>query len=104
MKKQGLIAVLFALCLTLSACGCNSTTAGDPTNGTTANTTPSSSATTAPTTNPTMATNIPDPTVDSNSTEDGGLMGTDDATGSATDGTNGAARGIGGNTMGGNMG
>ena len=103
MKKQGLFAVLFALCLTLSACGCGSTTAGDPVPSTTNATTPSTSTATTPTTNPTMATNIPDPTVDSNSTENGGLMGTDGATDGTTGSTNGS-RGVGGNTMGGNMG
>lgn len=74
MKKFALLATALALCVCFSACGCNRTTAGDPTVSTPATTMPTT-GTTMPM--PTLETNIPDPTVDSNSTENGGLMGTD---------------------------
>lgn len=84
MKKFGMIAI--ALILTFSLCACgrrdnNETTT--PTVTTRPTVPPTTAPTTAPTTEPTMVpdlpdmdTNIPDPTVDSNSTN-----GTNDETG-----------------------
>lgn len=77
MKKFGMIAM--ALILTLSLCACGRRNNSEPTTPTVPKqptTAPTAAPTTAPTTEPTvmpdlpdMDTNIPDPTVDSNSTD-----------------------------------
>ena len=70
MKKFTLIALVVTICLAATACSMRKTEE------------PTTLVTTTPTvmTMPTLDTNIPDPTVDSNSTQDGGLMGTTEDT------------------------
>lgn len=77
MKKFGMIAM--ALILTLSLCACRRRDPSETTTPTTTQptTAPTTAPATAPTTEPTvmpdlpdMDTNIPDPTVDSNSTDE----------------------------------
>ena len=67
MKKYAYIALALTLCLGMGACSMRRDNA-------TANTTNSATEPSVVTL-PTLETNIPDPTVDGNSTEDGGLMG-----------------------------
>lgn len=65
MKKIGLIALTILLALSVCACSRKDTTA--PTTPQEATQKPTVAPTTAPATDPTLDTNIPDPTVNSNS-------------------------------------
>lgn len=80
MKKYGVIALVLVLTMSLCACGRKDDTATTvPTETTSRPTTQPTAAptteTTIPMLDPTVDTNIPDPTVDHNSTEgmDGGM-------------------------------
>ena len=81
MKKIGLIIMVMSLALSLLACSRKQ----DPT-VTQPSTQPAPTVPTVPQIDPTMGTNIPDPTVNDNSTNDDSLIGdtTDDITGNYT--------------------
>ena len=89
MKKFSVIALVLVLAVSMCACGKRN---NEPTR-TTRDTTPTTVPTVPTVTMP--STNIPDPTVDSNST-----MGTDGTGSTATDGTGNAINGgMGTNTV-----
>lgn len=75
MKKIGLI--LITALLTLSLCACSRKDTTEPTTSTEATQAPTVAPTTIPEMDPTLDTNIPDPTVNSNSQGmDSGIDGT----------------------------
>ena len=81
MKKYTIVLMILAMAISLFACGKKDMISTTPTTTPTVTTTP-----TSPSTDPTMDTNIPDPTVDSNSTENGTVFD-DVTTAPSTEGT-----------------
>ena len=86
MKKFVFFALALILCCGLAACGCQMSTGNDMGNTTTTN---STTATKAPMIDPTILdptldTNIPDPTVNGNSTIDTGAPDATENTGART--------------------
>lgn len=110
MKKPYIFAIAVLMALSLCACrsGNNNATSVPTTQATSRPTTAPTTAPTVPSTNFSEATNIPDPTVDSNSTDNtmGSTGGSSETNGNGANGNSRMNRGagLGGNGTGGLIG